>query len=615
MHQVFYIDLEEEVTSIVDRLKKSKSADNVFVIPIRALILGSTVSLKLIKKKAEEMKRRVVIVTQDEQGRALAEKVGFETKDSLEGIDIHPETISSALNQKEQESESASSMENLRPQDSVSNESEAVGKNKMSDMRPSRSMSGIRMSTSGEKKMDEISVARSENREEVVKDLPRSGSSDKVTVDLGSVNPSNVSSNMPASTTSTKAKMSEKGMDVKKVPHQTKKVSKKLRVISLLFVIFFVFLIGGIFAYMFLPKADIHVYPQRITEKMNISARAQTDIDSIDVENRFIRAKLIKVNDSVILNKESTGEELASNQKARGRIVIYNEFSEESQQLVATTRFESSDGKIFRIVKGVTVPGMKEENGEMIPGSVEADVVADDSGEQYNIGPGKFTIPGFKTSPKYEKFYAKSEKGMLGGGSQGEMVRVVSESDVEGAKKDAEKSLKESIIEKIESTLEEGYILDHDSVGMTVVSSSSFPVQDSVAKSFEYQMEVELSALVFSQKDLITLIQRTVENNAGYSDGGFVLDSIELEYGQVSADFEEELVDMSVHTSISLKKEIDSEKILNGFLGVKLSELGEVVKGYPEVRKVDVVLWPKILVNKIPKNSERVKVYVEDENE
>ncbi|MDH4330435.1 MAG: hypothetical protein OEV93_02690, partial [Candidatus Moranbacteria bacterium] len=101
MHQVFYIDLEEEVTSIIDRLRKSKSENNVFVIPIRALILGSVVSLKLIKKKAEEMQKNILVVTQDEQGRVLASKAGFETRDSLEGIDIHPENVGGVFDVEE----------------------------------------------------------------------------------------------------------------------------------------------------------------------------------------------------------------------------------------------------------------------------------------------------------------------------------------------------------------------------------------------------------------------------------------------------------------------------------------------------------------------------------
>jgi len=73
--------------------------------------------------------------------------------------------------------------------------------------------------------------------------------------------------------------------------------------------------------------------------------------------------------------------------KASGRIVVYNEFSSAPQKLIATTRFETPDGKIYRIKDAVTVPGA---------GSVEATVYADQPGEEYNIDLTDFTIPGFK---------------------------------------------------------------------------------------------------------------------------------------------------------------------------------------------------------------------------
>lgn len=612
MHQVFYIDIEEEVTSIIDRLRKSKSIDNVFVIPMRALILGSSVSLKLIKKKADDLKKNILVVTQDEQGRALAKKVGFETRDSLEGIDIHPDTISGALdeNEYEEDEELLVSQKPIHLEVESSDVVEVPRRSLMSDMKGRKTMSGIKSSglsmdmghrkevTEMERLGGSMTEKESEPQEHVLGfDVPKES-------EMGFQQ--EVYPKYPEPSVEKKEVLDGKNLT------KTGKISKKLKIIFWAFPIFCVFLIGGIFAYMFLPKADIHVYPQTITEKIDISARAQTDAQVIDVENRIIRAKLIEVNDSMIVNKESTGEELASNQKARGRITIYNEFSEDSQQLVATTRFESSDGKIFRIVKGVVVPGMKEEDGKIVPGSVEADVVADEPGDEYNIDPDKFTIPGFKTSPKYQKFYARSEKKMLGGGSQGEMVSVVSSADVESVKKETEEKLKNSIIEKIESNLEEGYVLDHDSVEIEIISSGSFPVENSVAKSFEYQMEMKLVALVFSEKDLIELIQRTVENKAGYSDGGFSLDSIELEYGQIGADFEEQWIDVSVHSSVSLRKDIDREEILNGFLGIKLDDLGSVVNQYPDIKEAEVVLWPKVLVKKIPKNKERVRMYIED---
>jgi len=101
--------------------------------------------------------------------------------------------------------------------------------------------------------------------------------------------------------------------------------------------------------------------------------------------------------------------------KATGKIKIFNVFSSKSQTLVASTRFETADGKIYRISNSVTVPGSVSQGNKVIPGAVSVNVLADQAGEQYNIGLTDFTIPGFKETSKYEKFYARSETEMTGG--------------------------------------------------------------------------------------------------------------------------------------------------------------------------------------------------------
>jgi hypothetical protein len=88
---------------------------------------------------------------------------------------------------------------------------------------------------------------------------------------------------------------------------------------------------------------------------------------------------------------EANGDEYV-NTKASGTIIIYNNYSADSQKLVASTRFEAPNGKIFRISQPVTVPGKKGDT----PGSIEAIITADQAGPDYNVGLVDFTIPGFK---------------------------------------------------------------------------------------------------------------------------------------------------------------------------------------------------------------------------
>jgi hypothetical protein len=104
----------------------------------------------------------------------------------------------------------------------------------------------------------------------------------------------------------------------------------------------------------------------------------------------------------------------SEDRKTKGKITIYNEYSPNPQPLVATTRLLSESGKMFRLVNDAIIPGFKKTNNGIEAGTIQADVISDGLGEEYNIAPSKFVIPGFKSinEEKYFRIYAKSEEAM-----------------------------------------------------------------------------------------------------------------------------------------------------------------------------------------------------------
>ena len=87
MHQTFYIDIDEEISSVIDRLKKSMAKDNYFVVPQRAIFMQSVVNLKLLKREADKIGKQVVLVTQDEIGTSMAQRAGINARFTLEGLE------------------------------------------------------------------------------------------------------------------------------------------------------------------------------------------------------------------------------------------------------------------------------------------------------------------------------------------------------------------------------------------------------------------------------------------------------------------------------------------------------------------------------------------------
>jgi hypothetical protein len=117
--------------------------------------------------------------------------------------------------------------------------------------------------------------------------------------------------------------------------------------------------------------------------------------------------------DSVSTTVPATGSKQVS-QNASGKVIIYNKTTS-SQKLIATTRLETPEGKIYRIREAVTIPAAKKAGTQVTPGSVEVTAVADKPGADFNIGLTDFTLPGLKSDPRYEQIYARSKVAMTGG--------------------------------------------------------------------------------------------------------------------------------------------------------------------------------------------------------
>jgi len=143
--------------------------------------------------------------------------------------------------------------------------------------------------------------------------------------------------------------------------------------------------------------------------------------EPITVPNLVVQANLVQgtttsliyvpreaaVSKSITLTGTSTE---TVNIKSTGKLIIYNK-TNSPQILVKTTRFETVSRRIYRLDNQVTVPAQKGT----VAGSIEASVTADQPGDTYNMGLEDFTIPGFKDSPRYTQFYARSKTPMAGG--------------------------------------------------------------------------------------------------------------------------------------------------------------------------------------------------------
>lgn len=77
MDEVLYLEPDEEITSIIDKLKETPASSVALVVPKMATIFQSLVNLKLLKKEAEVLNKKIALVTSDSVGHNLASQVGI----------------------------------------------------------------------------------------------------------------------------------------------------------------------------------------------------------------------------------------------------------------------------------------------------------------------------------------------------------------------------------------------------------------------------------------------------------------------------------------------------------------------------------------------------------
>ena len=90
--KVIYTEIDDEVTSIFDRLKNTKAKNIYIVVPKRAVLLQSIVNLKILKRKAEDISKNVHLITNDSNGIKLAQQVGLKVFDKVSGPE-HPSLV------------------------------------------------------------------------------------------------------------------------------------------------------------------------------------------------------------------------------------------------------------------------------------------------------------------------------------------------------------------------------------------------------------------------------------------------------------------------------------------------------------------------------------------
>ncbi len=571
---------------MVDRLNKSMATDNYFVVPKRAIFLQSIVNLKLLKREADKVGKRVILVTQDEIGSSMARRSGIDVQATLEGLE------------------------------SVSDVYVEAGKN-AADFEGAAADPEVTVNTHKDKQVRLSSVGSSDyyeahagshhdvNIPKAAKPLPRHIPINSVRKEIPQPMKKIAQREMPKEKNLEKMFSSLRSQQNNPPAKAPKIKDGKMKRVFFMFMVVCLLALIGVAVFLFVPSAKIVITPNILKNKID------TDIHgAVSAPADALGIRVINKTQSISLLYDVSGKSAAAGKKAHGSVVIYNEYSAAPQTLVATTRLESADGKIFRLVKSATVPGTTTVGGVTQSGAIEAEIIADQAGSDFNIDPTRFTIPGFAGGPKFDKFYAKSTVATTGGTSGGDSggASAVTQSDIDSAKVKTEAALKDKIATDISSGLNSGEVALPAAEKITVTKSTADAKVGDMASSFNYTVQASAVALVFSESDVRKIVEKSLGSQPQPQDASETISKIE--YGAVSPNFDNSTLDLKVHAEMTIVPNIDSKQIKKELLGKNVSQIADILKKYPAIKNANVQLEPTF-VSYIPQYSQRVDIQID----
>lgn len=351
------------------------------------------------------------------------------------------------------------------------------------------------------------------------------------------------------------------------------------------------FFLFGVSVYLILPKADVSISIKKIPLKAQIPFAVSKNINSPNLASGIIPGQYFSL--------DKTGSKIIEGlPKIGGVIEIYNAYSAAPQKLVANTRFETKDGKIFRIQNSVTIPGAKVSGGKLIPSSIKTNVIADVMSDEYLIGPSYFTIPGFKETPKYAGFYAKSVESMVITENA-----FISKEELEKNKNE----LKDRLAQELKSDI---LITLKDSDLQLIDGASIVKIDDLKVNGKSLSMKITWQALFFKEKDLRTMIGYFVSNH--YPDLKNFTFEDNIAYPEASR---ADLIKGELFFTFNIDKNnalpADIETLKKELAGRDEIGMRTVISDKTYINSAAIFLWP-FWVKKAPNNLNKINITIDN---
>jgi hypothetical protein len=530
---VIYIDIEDDITAIIGKVKSAGTKIVALVPPKRIGALQSAVNLKLLQKAGSEVDKRIVLITNDHSLTALAAGLKLPVAKNLQS---RPEIPQMAMPDN--------------TEDEVINGQELP----VGDIE--KSLTPGAAAATGPSAADAIANNVEINDTPIKPETPIAKSDKKASF---------------ASKLNKGGKFSIPNFDT---------FRKRLFVFGGVAVLFVAFLVWAIF---FAPHATITIAAKTTSVNVDRTLTLNPSAQTSDPNNLTLKPIVQQLKKSVATEFTATGTKDIGD-KAKGTMTVSNGNSSDSVTIPAGTVFVAADNHKFTSNAAVTIPGAKVVGGHIQPGSANVDVTATDIGPDFNLAAQGYSAQGFDG-------ISASGSDMTGGSKQ--TVAVVSQADVDKAKGQLATQNLTDVKNELKKQFTGDQLIIEESFTNDSPNPSVSPAVGEQAKTAKLTSETTYTYVGLSRGDLKTVLNNAVsdviknkDDQQVYSLGEnrIVFQTFQkLDGGGFKA---------HMLTSGAVGPKIDAKQLAKQLVGKRYGEIQALIGNIPGVNSVDINLSP-----------------------
>lgn len=560
MEEIIYLEPDEEITSVIDKLKKTESDSVGLVIPRNSSLVHSIVNLKLLKKQADELKKEIALVTADKIGKNIAVQVGLPVYE-----DVHAKKAVSQLGRPE-----------LPKGDEVIevDMSEATADPKTT----AGTSSGLKV-----KRYDNKGGLASSNPSEDEEPASTEESSD-LSAETVIEDPEEEGQEMGRHSTAAHTIPTGRPADYRR---EGRPVNKGL----LVFVGIFCLVIAA--TLLGLPQTSVVVTVAAEPFEKAISLTIDQSAKEVDSSARLIPGRLLSVESDDARRVVATGKKDVGG-KAKGQVTVSNSWQTDKYTINAGTVFTSAEGKSFTNPSPIVVPGavasLNEGKLVTFPGTITATIEATEPGEASNIKPGRFTINGL-TEAQRDKIYAESTKDFSGGFTK--QVSVMTQSDIDQARDALAEDLAKGSKEKLKVQAKGMKLID-EAVIQDIVNVETNPAKvDSETEYFDIKVKACYRAVVFDEKSVQAVVDEAIRLEVPEGKELLLGEGDEFVVSVLGSDYENGKLELESKIKTKIGDRVDAAEAKKGLAGMSEAAAREQLSDIPNVKDVVVYTFPR----------------------